>query len=71
MAAFRETFNSASVVNKLERADQMARRLQVAAVPTLVVQGKYMLRTTRTMGPTRMLEVMSELVEKELTEPQP
>ena len=43
----------------------MARRLKIASVPTVVIQGKYIVRTTREIGPKRMLDVMDFLVEKE------
>ena len=65
---FKKTFNSAEVASDISKADQMARRLKVASVPTIIVQGKYIVRTTRAIGPKRMLEVMNYLVEKELAE---
>jgi hypothetical protein len=51
-------------------ADQMGRRLLVASVPTIIVHGKYMVRITRSVGVSRMLEVMDFLVNKELAEKQ-
>jgi len=60
-----KAFNSTEVSNSLNRADQMARRLRVAAVPTIIVQGKYLVRTTSTVGPRRMLQVIDHLVAKE------
>lgn len=67
---FRQVFNSAEVANQLDRADQIARRLQVASVPTIIVQGKYLIRTTRSVGPTLMLETMTQLVDQEMAEKQ-
>ncbi|MBT4494664.1 MAG: thiol:disulfide interchange protein DsbA/DsbL, partial [Gammaproteobacteria bacterium] len=64
---FESTYKSTPVNSALNRADQMSRRLKVASVPTIVIQGKYIVRTTRAVGPTRMLEVMDYLVEKERT----
>lgn len=64
--AFDAAFNSTAVNNELVRADQLARRMQIASVPTIVVQGKYLVRATREIGPSRMLDVMDYLVEKEL-----
>ncbi len=61
---FRSTFNSAEIQNKLNQADLLARRMRVAAVPTVIIDGRYLVRTTTTVGPTRMLDVMDYLVEK-------
>ena len=65
--AYKAAFNSTEVSNELNRADQMGRRLKVAAVPSVVVQGKYLVRTSSTVGTRRMLEVMDYLIEKELS----
>lgn len=64
-AAFEAAFKSPEVAANIDRADKMARRLRVAAVPTVVVQGKYLVRTTGDIGPKRMLDVMNYLVERE------
>ncbi|MGB0692494.1 MAG: thiol:disulfide interchange protein DsbA/DsbL [Pseudomonadales bacterium] len=64
-ATYLQAFNSTEVTSNLTRADQMARRLKIASVPTVVIQGKYIVRTTREIGPKRMLDVMDFLVEKE------
>ncbi|MBO6655595.1 MAG: thiol:disulfide interchange protein DsbA/DsbL [Pseudomonadales bacterium] len=60
--AYEQAFNSTEVSTALNRADQMARRLRVAAVPTIIVQGKYLVRTTSDIGPRRMLQVIDHLV---------
>ena len=46
----------------------MARRLKVALVPSIVIQGKYLVRTSGSVGPKRMLDVMDYLMEKERSE---
>ena len=46
----------------------MARRLKVALVPSIVIQGKYLVRTSGSVGPKRMLDVMDYLLAKELSE---
>lgn len=61
---FRRVFNSASVQSRLSQADLMARRMRVASVPTIIVDGRYLVRITATVGPNRMLDVMDHLVEK-------
>ena len=59
---FESTYHSTQVDSAINRADQMARRLKVATVPTIVIQGKYQIRATRSIGQTRMLDVMDYLV---------
>ena len=61
---FRRVFNSAAVVRQVERADRLARRLQVTSVPTVVIDGKFLVSASRAGGLRRMLEVMDFLVEK-------
>lgn len=65
---FTSVFNSAVITNKLKQADRLQRRLQVATVPTLIVNGKYRLKASRTIGPSRMLDVLDFLVAKEQAE---
>ncbi|MBT3831154.1 MAG: thiol:disulfide interchange protein DsbA/DsbL [Gammaproteobacteria bacterium] len=66
--AYINAFNSAGVASELSKADNMARRLKVAMVPSIVIQGKYLVRTSGSVGPKRMLDVMDYLLEKELAE---
>ena len=56
---------SPAVTSQIARADQMARRLKVSSVPTVIIQGKYLIRTSSTIGPKRMLDVMTHLVNLE------
>jgi len=65
---FDAAFTSAPVSRNLARADQLARRMQVAAVPTVVVHGKYIVRTSRDVGTKRLLDVVEFLIDKELNE---
>jgi thiol:disulfide interchange protein DsbA len=67
---YERVFNSPEVARKIDVADQMARRLLVVSVPTIIVHGKYMVNITRNVGISRMLEVMDYLVDKELAEKQ-
>jgi thiol:disulfide interchange protein DsbA len=67
---YTKVFNSLAVSRKMTVADQMGRRLLVSSVPTIIVHGKYMVRITRSVGISRMLEVMDFLVDKELAEKQ-
>lgn len=62
---FESALESPIVTGKLNKADLLARRMMVAAVPTVIVHGKYMVRTSRDVGTSRMLDVIDYLVEKE------
>lgn len=64
-ATFTSMFDSSLIERRMELSDQMARRLRVASVPTIIVNGKYLVRTTASVGPTRMLDVMDHLVAME------
>ena len=63
-----DAFNSVGVASELSKANSMARRLKVAMVPSIVIQGKYLVRTSGSVGPKRMLDVMDYLLAKELAE---
>ena len=64
---FASVYQSPKTSNAMNQADQIARRLKVASVPTIVIQGKYLVRTTRSVGQSRMFEVMDYLIAKERT----
>lgn len=64
--AFRSMFSSSVIDRRIEFADQMSRRLRISTVPSIIVNGKYMVRITADVGPSRMLEIMDHLVEREL-----
>jgi thiol:disulfide interchange protein DsbA len=40
-AAFKSTFDSFAVQDKLQRADELSRRYRIQSVPTIIVNGKY------------------------------
>ena len=65
--AFAAAYRSSKVNAAIKRSDQMARRLKVASVPTIVIQGKYLVHTTRSVGQNRMLQVMDYLIALEQT----
>lgn len=65
---YTKAFNSPEVSRKMAVADQMGRRLLVSSVPTIVIHGKYMVRITRSVGLSRMLDVMDYLLDKERAE---
>ncbi|MFP6806502.1 MAG: thiol:disulfide interchange protein DsbA/DsbL [Pseudomonadales bacterium] len=65
---YTKAFNSPEVARKIATADQLSRRMLIANVPTMIVNGKYMVQLTRTVGVSRMLEVLDFLVDKELAD---
>ena len=64
--SYEKTFRSIEVQSDLRKANQMARRMKIAAVPTLVVQGKYLVKTGRDIGLMRAKQVVEFLIDKEL-----
>jgi len=69
--SYEKTFRSIEVQSDLRKANQMARRLKIAAVPALVVQGKYLVKTGRDIGLMRAKQVVEFLIDKELKTKQP
>ena len=64
--SYEKTFRSIEVESDVQKANQMARRLKISAVPTLVVQGKYIVKTGRDIGLRRAKQVVEFLIDKEL-----
>lgn len=64
-AAFRSMFDAEGVNENVESADELARRYKIASVPSIVINGKYLVVATQEIGPSRMLDVMDYLVKKE------
>ena len=60
---FLEEFNSLQTTQKIERADQLARRFKIATVPNIVVNGKYLVKASNSVGLSRMLDVIDHLIE--------
>lgn len=67
---FTETMKSPEVTRKLAEADSIQRRYRIASVPTIIVNGKYRVKTSQQVGRARILDVVDFLVEKELAEKQ-
>ena len=64
--SYEKTFRSIEIESDIQKANQMARRLKITSVPTLVVQGKYIVKTGRGMGLRRAKQVAEFLIDKEL-----
>ena len=64
--SYEELYRSIEVKSDIQRASQMAKRLKISAVPTFVVQGKYIVKTGRDIGLRRAKQVVEFLIDKEL-----
>jgi thiol:disulfide interchange protein DsbA len=58
-------FTSEQVTQKVNRADNLARRFKIASVPNLVVNGKYRVGASRDVGLIKMLDVVDFLIQQE------
>jgi thiol:disulfide interchange protein DsbA len=64
-ATFEDTYNSAGVRTKLQRADELDRRYRVASVPTIIVNGKYATDVDLAGGAEQLLALIGELAASE------
>lgn len=69
--AFIEAMDSPRVKSRLVSADARQKRYQVRSVPTLIVNGTYMVQATSELGLTRMLDVVDFLLEQQQAETAP
>lgn len=65
---FREAYRSFGVESELKRIRDLMRRYWVLAVPTFVVNGRYVVRGTQGTSYADFLEIVDELVERERAE---
>ena len=64
---FRNALRSFGVESQLKRITDLMRRYRILAVPTLVVNGKYVVRGTPESSMPELLEIVDELVQRELS----
>ncbi len=64
-AEFLTAFNSVNIQRRLANADNLNRQLKIVTIPSLVVNGKYLVSVNREVGPKRMLEVVDYLIKQE------
>jgi thiol:disulfide interchange protein DsbA len=64
---FESTWESFEVVTKLRQAKTLNRNYQIASVPTMVVNGKYVTSETLAGSKDRLLAIIDELVASEQT----
>ena len=65
---FRNALRSFGVESQLKRVKDQMRRYRILAVPTFVVNGKYVVRGTPASSMSELLEIVDELVRRELSE---
>ena len=65
---FRNAFRSFSVESNLRRIKDLMRRYRILAVPAFVVNGKYVVRVMPDSDMPGLLEIVDELVARELSE---
>ena len=65
---FRNAYRSFGVESNLRRIKDLMRRYRILAVPALVVNGKYVVTGGQTSDMPEMLEIVDELVQRELAE---
>ncbi|MCY4156203.1 MAG: thiol:disulfide interchange protein DsbA/DsbL [Gammaproteobacteria bacterium] len=65
---YREAYRSFGVESSLRRIKDLMRRYRILAVPTLVVNGKYVVTGGQNSNMPEMLEIVDELVQRESTE---
>jgi thiol:disulfide interchange protein DsbA len=64
-AAFEKAYRDMNVETALQRADQLAQRYRVNAVPDFVVNGKYITDVGMAGGPDRLMSLLSDLAAQE------
>ncbi|HTC37446.1 MAG TPA: thiol:disulfide interchange protein DsbA/DsbL [Steroidobacteraceae bacterium] len=64
-ADFEKYYHDMNVETALQRADQLAQRYRVSAVPVFVVNGKYTTDVTQAGGPEKLMSLLSDLAAQE------
>ncbi len=65
---YRDAFRSFGVQSNLTRIKDLMRRYRILAVPAFVVNGKYVVRVTPDSDMPGLLDIVDELVQRELSE---
>ncbi|HJN49733.1 MAG: thiol:disulfide interchange protein DsbA/DsbL [Pseudomonadales bacterium] len=65
-AEYKTAYNSPTTKRVHSAADERQRRYRVSSVPTMVVNGKYRVKTNAKIGLSRLLDIVDYLVEQEL-----
>jgi thiol:disulfide interchange protein DsbA len=62
---FAKAYHDMNVETAMQRADQLVQRYRVSAVPTFVVNGKYVTDVTMAGGPDRLITLVNDLAAQE------
>jgi protein dithiol oxidoreductase (disulfide-forming) len=62
---FKKAYHSFAVETALQRADELVQRYRIAAVPTFVVNGKFIADVGSADGPERLLSLVGDLAAQE------
>lgn len=65
---FHDAFNAFGVLNKAKRGDQLAQAARLAGVPTLVVDGRYLVLGKNAKNHAEMLALTEKIIEKRRAE---
>ena len=65
---YRNAYRSFGVETNLRRIRDLMRRYRILAVPALVVNGKYVVRSGQNSDMPELLEIVDELIQRELSE---
>lgn len=61
---FKKTFNSFGVSSRVQQADARTRSMKITGTPQIIVDGRYVVKSTKDMGHDGMLKVTDYLIEK-------
>jgi protein dithiol oxidoreductase (disulfide-forming) len=64
-ADFEKEYHGFNVETAMQRADQLVQRYRITAVPTFVVNGKYITDVTMAGGPERLMSLLSDFAAQE------
>jgi thiol:disulfide interchange protein DsbA len=64
-ADFEKEYHGFNVETAMQRADQLAQRYRITAVPMFVVNGKYITDVTMAGGPDRLMSLLNDLAAQE------
>jgi thiol:disulfide interchange protein DsbA len=62
---YKSVSSSFGVNNAVKQADKRMKDWEITGVPTLIVNGKYKVSASRSIGTNQLLEVVDFLIEKE------
>ncbi len=65
---YRNAYRSFGLETNLRRIKDLMRRYRILAVPALVVNGKYVVRSVQNREMPELLEIVDELIQRELSE---